>query len=108
VIAAAGIVALTEMVDRLSEDHDNAHKLAEGLVDAEGLSVDPGSVQTNIVYMNITKDDLLSAHLAEQLAREGVLLLPTGPRQLRAVTNYHIAADDVDYAAAVIRKGLQG
>lgn len=107
VIAAAGIVALTEMVDRLSEDHDNAHRLAEGLADAEGLSVDPGSVRTNIVYMNITKDDLLSAHLAEQFAGEGVLLLPTGPRQLRAVTNYHIARDDVDHAADVIRTVLK-
>jgi len=108
VIAAAGIVALTEMVDRLAEDHDNARRLAEGLVDAEGLSVDPGSVRTNIVYMDITKDGLLSAHLAEQLAGEGVLLLPTGPRQLRAVTNYHIARDDADHAVAVIRRVAEG
>ncbi|MCF8146562.1 MAG: low-specificity L-threonine aldolase [Deltaproteobacteria bacterium] len=107
VIAAAGIVALTEMVDRLSEDHDNARRLAQGLVDAEGLSVDPGSVRTNIVYMDITKDGLLSAHLAELLAGDGVLLLPTGPRQLRAVTNYHIARDDVDRAADVIRTVLK-
>jgi len=107
VIAAAGIVALTEMVDRLSEDHDNARRLAQGLVDAEGLSVYPGSVRTNIVYMDITKDGLLSAHLAELLAGDGVLLLPTGPRQLRAVTNYHIARDDVDRAADVIRTALK-
>jgi len=107
VIAAAGIVALTEMVGRLAEDHDNAHRLAEGLVDAGGLSVDPGSVRTNIVYMDITRDGLLSAHLAEQLAGEGVLLLPTGPRQLRAVTNYHIARDDVDHASDVIRTVLK-
>ncbi|MDQ1335553.1 MAG: threonine aldolase [Thermodesulfobacteriota bacterium] len=104
VIAAAGIVALTEMVDRLADDHANARRLVEGLVDAEGLSVDPGKVQTNIVYMNMTQDGLLSAVVAEQLSREGVLLLPTGPRQLRAVTNYHTNGDDVDYAADVIRK----
>jgi len=104
VIAAAGIVALTEMVDRLADDHANARRLVEGLVDAEGLSVDPGKVQTNIVYMHMTKDGLLSAVVAEQLSREGVLLLPTGPRQLRAVTNYHTNGDDVDYAADVIRK----
>jgi len=104
VLAAAGIVALTEMVDRLADDHANARRLVEGLVDAEGLSVDVGRVQTNIVYMNMTKDGLLSAVVAEQLSREGVLLLPTGPRQLRAVTNYHTNGDDVDYAADVIRK----
>ncbi len=107
VIAAAGIVALTEMIDRLSEDHNNAHRLAEGLVDVEGLSVDPGRVQTNIIYIDITQPGFSSAALAEHLAREGVLLLPTGPRQLRAVTNYHIAYNDVDHAAGVIRKVLE-
>jgi threonine aldolase len=107
VIAAAGIVALTEMIDRLADDHDNARRLAKGLTDTAGLSLDPGRVQTNIVYMNITQEGLLSAALAEQLAGEGVLLLATGPRQLRAVTNYHITRDDVDHAADVIRKVLQ-
>lgn len=104
VIAAAGIVALTEMVDRLAEDHANAQRLAEGLANAKGVSVDPGSVRTNIVYLDITREGLLSAHLAEQLAREGVLLLPTGPRQLRAVTHYHITPDDVDDAVQIIRR----
>jgi len=108
VLAAAGIVAMTEMVDRLAEDHDNARRLAKGLVDIEGLSVDPGNVQTNIVYMNMTCYGLSSGDLAERLGREGVLLLPTGPRQMRAVTNYHITGDDVDYAAGVIRKAVEG
>jgi threonine aldolase len=107
VIAAAGIVALTEMIDRLSEDHDNARKLAQGLVNVAGLSVNPGSVQTNIVYMNITHDGLSSSELVEQLSGKGVWLLPTGPQQLRAVTNYHISGNDVDHAAQVIRKVLQ-
>ena len=107
VIAAAGIVALTEMVDRLSEDHDNARRLAQGLAQVGGLSVNPGSVQTNIVYLNLTRNGFSSDHLVKQLAGEGVLLLPTGPQQLRAVTNYHVARDDVDTAVEVIRKVLQ-
>jgi len=107
ILAAAGIVAMTGMVDRLAEDHDNARRLAKGLADIEGLSVDPGSVQTNIVYMNITRDALLSGDLAELLGREGLLLLPTGPQQLRAVTNYHITEDDVDYAAGLILKAME-
>ena len=74
----------------------------------EGLSVDPGSVQTNIVYMNITYNSLSSGNLAERLAREGVLLLSTGPWQMRAVTNYHITEDDVDYATGLIRKAVEG
>jgi len=106
VLAAAGIVALTEMIDRLAEDHDNARRLAKALADTAGLSVDPGSVQTNIVYINITLESLSSDDLAARLGREGVLLLPTGPQQLRAVTNYHVTEDDVNYATDVIRKAM--
>jgi len=103
ILAAAGIVALTEMTDRLVEDHENARRLAEGLARINGLSVDPGSVKTNIVYIDITHNDVSSTDLTDRLSREGVLLLPTGPRQMRAVTNYHITADDVEYAVGVIR-----
>ncbi len=103
ILAAAGIVALTEMTERLAEDHDNARRLAENLAGIEGLSVDPENVKTNIVYINIDHNDISSNDLAERLSREGVLLLPTGLRQMRAVTNYHITVDDVEYAVGVIR-----
>ena len=103
VIAAAGIVALTDMVDRLEEDHANARRLARGLLQVDGLSVNPKMVRTNIVYVDITREGLSSTALSEQLATEGVLLLPTGPQQLRAVTHYHLAGDDVDHAVDVIR-----
>ena len=106
VLAAAGIVALTEMVERLAEDHDNARRLTENLAGVEGLSVDPENVKTNIVYINIDHNDISSNDLAERLSREGVLLLPTGPKQMRAVTNYHITANDVEYAAGVIRNEM--
>ena len=103
ILAAAGIVALTEMVERLAEDHDNARQLAKGLAGVEGLAVDPESVKTNIVYIDIIRNNVSSSDLADRLSREGVLLLPTGPRQMRAVSNYHITADDVKYAVRVIR-----
>jgi len=108
VLAAAGIVALTEMIDRLAEDHANARQLAQRLVGIAGLSVDLGNVRTNIVYLDMTLNGRSSNDLAGQLSREGVLLLPTGPRQLRAVTNYHITEDDVDYAVGLIRKIVEG
>ena len=107
ILAAAGIVALTEMTDRLVQDHDNARRLVEGLAQINGLSVDPGSVKTNIVYINVSHNDVSSNDLADQLSREGVLLLPTGPRQMRAVTNYHIIEDDVEYAVGVIRHEIK-
>jgi threonine aldolase len=106
VIAAAGIVALTEMIDRLAEDHDNARRLAKGLADINSLSVDPASVKTNIVYINIPRKGMTSKDLADRLRRDGVMLLPTGPRQMRAVTNYHITSDDVDDAVGLIRKAM--
>ena len=87
----------------MAEDHDNARRLAEGLAGVEGLFVDSASVKTNIIYLDITHNDVSSSDLADRLSREGVLLLPTGPRQMRAVTNYHITEDDVEYAVGVIR-----
>ncbi len=106
ILAAAGIVALTEMVDRLKDDHDNAHRLAEVLAGINGLSVDPERAKTNIVYINIENSDLTSQMLKERLNTEGVRLLPTGPRQMRAVTNYHITSDDIEYALGVFSKVL--
>ncbi len=106
ILAAAGIVALTEMVDRLKDDHDNAHRLAEVLAGINGLSVDPECAKTNIVYINIENSDLTSQVLTERLNTEGVRLLPTGPRQMRAVTNYHVTSDDIEYALGVFSKVL--
>jgi len=108
VIAAAGIVALTEMIDRLKDDHENARRLGEGIAETKGLSVDLPRIQTNMIYINITRSDLSSADLAHRLAREGVLVLPTGPRQLRAVTHRHITREDMDHAARVIRQAVKG
>ncbi|MFO7601803.1 MAG: low-specificity L-threonine aldolase, partial [Candidatus Desulfacyla sp.] len=90
VIAAAGIVALTEMVDRLSEDHENARRLAEGLVDAGGLSVDPGSVRTAMcggVYYSHQGQDIRvyfpnpKAQLPVRIRGGGIELLPWGRRK---------------------------
>ena len=104
IIAAAGIVALEQMVERLSEDHDNARHLAEGLADLEGLSLgDLEQVKTNIVYMDLTLD-LPSYEAAQKLEKAGVRVNPVGPHRLRAVTHHGITAEDVDTAVAVFRK----
>ena len=97
IAAAAGIVALNEMVDRLAEDHANARRLAEGLADLPGLSLDPTRVQTNIVIFGV--DQGLNVHdVVERLKQAGVLVSAFyGPR-IRAVTHYGITAQDVDQA----------
>ncbi len=105
VAAAAGIVALNEMIPRLAEDHANAQKLASGLADIKGIKVESDRVKTNIVYLKIaseqSSENKNAIDFADKLHSQGVKILPTGPYQLRAVTHYGISADDIDYALNV-------
>lgn len=106
VLAAAGIIALIEMVERLVDDHANANKLAEGLADIKSLSIDPELVKTNIVFFDITIGEMTAEQLANELTSKGIKVLPLGPKRLRAVTHYHITTDDIDYALSVFEKIL--
>ncbi len=107
ILAAAGVVALTEMTERLADDHANATKLAEGLANIQVISVDPKLVRTNIVYFEITRGDMTPQLLEQHLKNEGVLLSPTGPSQMRAVTNYHVTSDDIEYVLNSFSKVLK-
>jgi len=104
VLAAAGIVALTEMVDRLAEDHANARKLAEGLAAMPGLAIDPSQIKSNIVYFGLTRADMTAEQLVKQLDDQGARMLPVGIGRIRAVTHYHISAADIDYTLGVFSK----
>jgi threonine aldolase len=107
VIAAAGIVALTEMVDRMADDHANARRLADGIAGLPGIVLDPATVQTNIVIFALDRSDLTPQQLEAQLAQRGVWLFAIGGPRLRAVTNYHVTSQDVEQAisafAAILR-----
>ncbi len=98
VIAAAGIVALTEMTDRLSEDHENARVLAEAVAGIGGLSADPERVRTNIVFIGTAGTGKAAAEIAARLKDRGVLCLASGPDTLRAVTHHPISRADIDRA----------
>ncbi|MFQ5594063.1 MAG: low-specificity L-threonine aldolase [Anaerolineae bacterium] len=102
IIAAAGIVALEEMVDRLAEDHANAQRLAWGLAEIPGI--DTNAVETDIVIFALMRDDMTPAQLADDLREQGVLLSPIGGRLLRAVTHYGIEARDIDTALSAFRR----
>jgi threonine aldolase len=100
VIAAAGIVALEKMVDRLAEDHTNARALAEGLAKLPGLSVDLASVQTNIVIFRVERGDAAASAVAtsELVAGCGarkVKIHAIGPTTIRCVTHKDIDAEDI-------------
>ncbi|HET9014534.1 MAG TPA: GntG family PLP-dependent aldolase [Thermomicrobiaceae bacterium] len=103
VIAAAGIVGLEQMVDRLPEDHANARRLAEGLAELPHLTVDLETVQTNIVFFDVAPP-LDGAALAAGLQAEGIRLTAFGPRTLRFVTHYAVTATDVERVLAVTRR----
>ena len=107
IIAAAGIVALSEMVDRLAEDHSNAKALAEGLADIAGLRIDPDRIKTNIVYFRVSKPGLDAPTLVARLSENGVRVLPTAADQMRAVVNYHVGAKDVDRALGVFSRVMK-
>lgn len=98
VIAAAGIVALTEMVDRLAEDHANARLLAQGVTQIADLAVNVAAVETNIIVVSVTREDLSAEQVASAMAERGVLLNALDQKRIRVVTNYHISATDVEAA----------
>jgi len=104
VLAAAGIVALEKMVDRLREDHDNARRLAEGIAGIEGLAIDPANVHTDIVYFDVVGTGLAADTLIKRMSDRGVRMLSVGPKRIRAVTHYGITADDIERTIGVLEE----
>ncbi len=108
IIAAAGVVALEQMIDRLAEDHVNARRLAEGLAEIAGLSVDLERVQTNMVYFDLLDGGLEPDQFLAGLREGGVKVSSPGPRRYRAVTHYGIEAEDIEKALAVVQHVMEG
>ncbi len=103
-LAAAGLVALDTMVDRLAEDHTNARTLAEGLSELPGISCDLSRVQTNIVYFDVT---LMTVRAFEDECRtRGLLGGATDTNRVRFVTHSGISAADVQSALAICAEVL--
>jgi threonine aldolase len=96
VIAAPGIVALTKMVGRLKEDHDNARKLAIGLKSLGTFDVELRTVQTNIVLIDVSPLDMDSEQFVEKLKRNGILAADFGGCIVRFVTHRGITSKDID------------
>jgi threonine aldolase len=91
-LAAAGRYALRHHVDRLTEDHTNAKVLAAA------LDVDPATVETNIVFAEVSDP----ASFVVSAAERGVRLMQLGPRRVRLVTHLDVSRDDVERAAGVL------
>ncbi|MEE9248951.1 MAG: low-specificity L-threonine aldolase [Dehalococcoidia bacterium] len=100
VIAAAGIVALESMIDRLAEDHANARRLALGLSRIPGISIDPERYPTNQVYFQVTAGP--PAELARRLEERGIKGAWPWTSTWRFVTHYGIGPEDIDHALDVV------
>ena len=110
VLAAAGLVALETLVDRLAEDHANARRLAEGLAALPGIAIDPAAVVTNIAIFGVDPagagvdaDGLVAA-----MAERGVAFFAIGGGRARLVTHREVSAGDVEAALAAIEAVLAG
>ncbi len=107
VIAAAGLVALQSMVDRLPEDHRRARQLAEGLAQIEGISIDLDAVQTNIVIFKVEPAIDQVTFVAEMKER-GILVSNYGTRGVRMVTHYQIDDEAVSSALEAAKSVMSG
>lgn len=105
IIAAAGMIALEESPKRLHEDHANARRLAEGLAEIPGLSIDPEAVVTNILIIDISKTGKTQADICNKLRENGILAFGWDS-VIRLVTHCDITSGQVDEALAVIRNTL--
>jgi threonine aldolase len=103
VIAAAGIVALETMVDRLAEDHETARLLEEGLSAIDGIAARRAPRPTNIVMVDVAGLGWTSAELIERWTVAGIKCNPRPPHGVRLVTNRHVSAEDVAYVLEVTR-----
>lgn len=107
IIAAAGIYALENNIDRLSQDHRNAALLAEGLAALGGVSIDLSRVQTNIVYFEVQDSRYgNAAQLVEELRKQGVLVQATARNTIRAVTHLDVSEEDIHRALEIIKEAF--
>ena len=97
-MAAGALHAIEHHRERLTEDHENAQRLARGLAETPGYDVDVESVHTNLVYVDTTRP---AAEVCADLEAAGVWVLPLGHRLIRAVTHLDVTAADIEKALAV-------
>lgn len=109
IIAAAGILAIDKMVERLPEDHQNAKDLANGLKGIKGLTIVKGSPQTNMVFFRLARDFPKTADaIKDELKQQGVLVGLSGPNEFRLVTHFWIDAKDVQKTIQVLKTVIAG
>jgi threonine aldolase len=106
VLAAAAIIGLEQMVDRLAEDHENARLLALGLAEIPQLHVDLSSVQSNMVMFTLANRNLNQQQVLASLVAEGLKVTTMDAEHFRAVAHYGITRQDIETSLDILRRVL--
>ena len=104
VTAAAALYALENQVERLALDHESAQRLASGIAEIEELRLTPEKIDTNLLFFCVNESLGTAAEFCNQLHERGVLMLPLGPRLVRAVTHLDVTMDDVERAVEILKQ----
>jgi threonine aldolase len=104
VLAAAGLIALEESPKRLHQDHENARFLAEGLARIPGISIDPRTVRSNILIVDIAGTGMTSAEFSGKLAEYQVRANGVNPETMRFVTHLDVSHSQCERALRVIEQ----
>ncbi|HJP31656.1 MAG: GntG family PLP-dependent aldolase [Candidatus Latescibacteria bacterium] len=108
IIAAAGIVALETMVERLAEDHETARLLEEGLSAIDGIRATRAPRPTNIIMVDVAELGWTTAQLIDRWASAGIKCNPRPPHGVRLVTNRHASVEDAAYVLETTREMVRG
>ncbi|MBN1543679.1 low-specificity L-threonine aldolase [candidate division KSB1 bacterium] len=108
ILAAAGLYALSNHVERLQEDHRRARSLAQAFAAVKGVSVDLESTQTNIVLVDFSASRWSGAAATEQLKQDGILAIAFSPTRVRLVTHLNLTEENITRTLEVIRWRFQG
>tara|TARA_B100000315_G_C14045988_1_gene349676 strand:- start:169 stop:522 length:354 start_codon:yes stop_codon:yes gene_type:complete len=106
-LAAAGLVALNDLVDRLKEDHTHTQKLAQGFLALKGVKLDPSQIKTNILFFTLKHPTVTPEQFLDGLESEGVKILMIHSGTFRAVVHREISEDQVNWVLAVAAKLLR-
>lgn len=106
IVAAPGIVALTQMPQRLAEDHQNACTLAKGLKAIDGTLLESGEVPSNAVNIDIAQTGIDSKVFLERVQRSGVKIKQVGLTQFRLMTYYNIGPQEIQRALDAVKIAL--
>ena len=96
ILAAAGLLSLNLAETQLAEDHKNAHLLAKGISQINGLTLNVKKVQTNIIYFGLNSPKLTGSQLVSKMENRGIKFFETSPNHFRLVTHYGVTKKDIN------------